>query len=234
MEGGPLDLEDSLRLAALRLRQPAACAYDGLDALLTVCADTVPGADAAAISFTDHGRVHSTHVTDPAVAEVDAWHNRLRVGPLLEQAVEGSAPLAVLVVDDLAFEFDDGPVRLRVTPPFRALHSTTLHSAGGCRTALDLYALAPDVLGLDTTVLADMFARRATSLLYGRDEADGSRYRFAVTLVGRALNLSRAAAEHLLRPHLRHADPVSVAERLVDHLDGGRPRIDAESAPGGP
>ncbi|MCD2190559.1 hypothetical protein [Actinomycetospora soli] len=220
MRSIPLGLDDALRLAALYLRHPAPSTYDGLDALLSVCTGTVPGATAAAISTAGHGRVHSTHATDGAVRDVDAWHNRLGQGPLLDQARVGSPDLAVLLVDDLAFEIDDGAVRVRVTPPFRALHSTTLRCRDGRRTALDLYAAEPDVLGLDTTVLADMFARRATSLLYGSGESPDVRLRLALRLLERALDLTRPEAELLLRPHLRRrgADPVLVAEDLVDHL----------------
>ncbi|WP_433802218.1 hypothetical protein [Actinomycetospora sp. CA-084318] len=170
VRGVPVDLDDALRLAALHLRHPAPTSYDGLDALLSVCTGTVLGASAAAISTAGHGRVHSTHATDPAVRDVDAWHNHLGRGPLLAEAEIGPPDLAVLVVEDLAFEIDDGVVRVRVTPPFRALHSTTLRSEDGSRTALDLYAVEADVLGLDTTVLVDMFARRATSLLHGTGE----------------------------------------------------------------
>ncbi|WP_018332661.1 hypothetical protein [Actinomycetospora chiangmaiensis] len=223
----PFRLDDSLRLAALRLRRPAEPGYDGLDALLSVCADTVPGADAAAISHTGHGRVHSTHCTDPAIAEVDAWHGRSGRGPLLDEARAAPPSLAVLVVDDLAVELGDGAVSVPFPPPFRALHSTTLRARDGRRTALDLYAADPDVLGLDTTVLADMFARRARTLLYGPHEPLDVRYRLALILVRRALDLSPGEAEHLLVPHLqrRGADPVDVAESLVDRLDGGCGRM---------
>lgn len=221
-EGGPPDLDDAMRLAALHLRHPAPSDYDGLDALITVCADTVPGVDAVAVSHTGRGRVHSTHRTHPAVAAMDAWYHRTGRGPLLPAAAAGPAPLTVFLVDDLGAPDDDGPVDLGLVPPFRGLHSTTLRSRHGHRTALDLYATTPDVLGPETTVLADMFARRASSLLYDAREPRTVRRGLALGLVGRALDLSRREAEQLLEPLLRAptVDPVTVAELLLDHLDG--------------
>jgi hypothetical protein len=171
VDGADPDLDDALRLAALHVRDPAPRGYDGLDALLSVCVDTVPGAEAAAISHAGDHRVRSTHCTDLAIAEVDAWHGRLGYGPLLGAARAGPPPLAVLVVDDLASGVGEPVVGVRFPPPFRALHSTTLHCGEGRRTALDLYATVPDVLGPDTTVLADMFARRAITLLHESDVA---------------------------------------------------------------
>jgi hypothetical protein len=97
-----------------------------------------------------------------------------------------------------------------------------LRSQDGHRTALDLYAERPYALGLAATVMAEMFVRRATQLLYGPDEARAARYQLAVNLISRCLDLARLEAEHFLLPHLEGSarDPVAVAERVIDDITG--------------
>ncbi|PVY97263.1 hypothetical protein [Actinomycetospora cinnamomea] len=224
-DGDPFGLEESLRVARSFLSQPAEAGYDALDALVAVCLDNVPGAEAAAISYAGHGLVRSTHLTDPLIGEIDRWHTESGRGPLLDQALAGSSHRQVLVVDDLTFEIVSGEVTVEVTPPFRTLHSTTLRCQDGHRTALDLYAARPRALGLDATAMADLFAQRATRLLYGPDEAAAARFHLAVNLISRCLDLARAEAEELLTPHLEggRQDPVVVAERIIDHITGTDP-----------
>src|ERR1700712_5489896 len=153
--GDPFDLAESLRVVRSFVTRPVDAGYDALDALVAVCQDTVPDADAAALSYAGQGQVRSTHVTDPGIAVIDRWHNQTGGGPLLDEAraqpVHGSA----LNIDDLTFGADSGVISIDIAPPFRALHSTTLRSHGGHRTALDLYAAPPHALGLATTVMAE-------------------------------------------------------------------------------
>lgn len=224
-DGDPFGLRESLRLVRASRDWPDRGGYDALDALVTVCLDNVPGVDAAAVSYAGHGLVRSTHHTDPRIREIDRWHSETGRGPLLDQALSQPAARAVLTVDALTFEVDWAGVTVEVTTAFRSLHSTTLRSQHGHRTALDLYAVRPHAFGLDTTVMADLFAQRATRLLYGPGEAATARIKVAVTLVSRCLDLARPEAETLLMPHLEGGarDPVAVAERLIDHIAGTDP-----------
>lgn len=221
-DGDLFGLAESLRALREFTLRPVESGYDALDALVAVCRRTVPGADAAAISYAGHGQVRSTHVTDPAIDVIDRWHNQTGAGPLLDEARAQSVHGSVLVVEDLTLSVDSGACSVGVRPPFRSLHSTTLRSQDGHRTALDLYAAPPHALGLPATVMAEMFVRRATHLLYGADETRAARYQLAVSLVSRCLDLARPDAEHLLSPHLDdgNRDPVFVAERLIDHITG--------------
>ena len=224
-DGDPFGLAESLRAVRSFVTRPLEAGYDALDALVTVCLGSVPAADAAAISYAGPGGVRSTHVTDPAIAVIDRWHNQTGAGPLLDEARAQPVHGTVLSIDDLTFEVGShaDPVdSVGLTPPFRSLHSTTLRSQDGHRTALDLYAERPYALGLAATVMAEMFVRRATQLLYGPDEARTARYQLAVTLLSRCLDLARPEAEHFLSPHLEGGtrDPVVVAERLIDDLTG--------------
>lgn len=61
-----------------------------------------------------------------------------------------------------------------------------------------------------------MFAVRAATLLYGRDETGGARFDLA-DMISRRLGVLRPEAERLLLAHLhdRDGDPVSVARRLT-------------------
>jgi hypothetical protein len=224
----PFGLRESLRLVRDHDGGPARPGYDPLDALTAVCLDTVPAADAVAVSYAAGGRVRSTHATDPAVDALDRRHEARGRGPLLDEAHAQPWFRAVAIVDDLAVDAlwgmtpdDDGePV------PFRALHSTTLRSVRGGRTGLDLYAVRPRAFGAETTVLADMFAVRAATLLYGRDENGGARFDLAVDMISRRLGVLRPEAERLLLTHLhdRDGDPISVARRLTGETrprDGG-------------
>ena len=104
--------------------------------------------------------------------------------------------------------------------PVAALHDVA--QPGRHRTALDLYAGRPYAPGLAATVMAEMFVRRATQLLYGPDEARAARYQLAVNLISRCLDLARPEAEDFLSPHLAGGtrDPVAVAERLIDDITG--------------
>jgi hypothetical protein len=221
-DGDPFGLEASLQALRDFVTRPIESGYDALDALVTVCRETVPAADAAAISYAGHGQVRSTHVTDPAVAVIDRWHHQTGAGPLLDEALAQPVHGAVLIVEDLTLEVDSGAYSVGISPPFRSLHSTTLRSQGGHRTALDLYAARPHALGLPATVMAEMFVRRATRLLYGAEETQAGRYQLAVSLISRCLDLARPDAEDLLLPHLHGdaRDPVAVAERLIDHITG--------------
>lgn len=223
--GDPFGLAESLRMVRASRGWPDRTGYDALDALVTVCRDNVPEVDAAAISYAGHGLVRSTHVTDPRIGEIDRWHCETGRGPLLDQALAQPSSRAVLTVDALTFEIESAEVTVEVTTGFRSLHSTTLRCQHGHRTALDLYAARPHAFGLDTTVMADLFAQRATRLLYGPDEAAAARITVAVTLVSRCLDLARPDAETLLMPHLEGGvrDPVAVAERLIDHIAGTDP-----------
>ena len=175
-----------------------------------------------AISYAGHGQVRSTHVTDPAIDVIDRWHNQAGAGPLLDEALAQPVHGSVLIVEDLTLEVDSGTYAVGISPPFRSLHSTTLRSQGGHRTALDLYATPPHALGLPATVMAEMFVRRATQLLYGADETRAGRYRLAVSLVSRCLHVALSDAEDLLVAHLGDTakDPVVVAEQLIDHITG--------------
>ena len=224
-DADPYGLAESLRAVRSFVTRPVEAGYDALDALVPVCLGTVPTADAAAISYAGHGQVRSTHVTDPAIGVIDRWHNQTGAGPLLDEARARPVHGSVLSVDDLTFAVDSGadPAdSIDLTPPFRSLHSTTLRSQDGHRTALDLYAERPYALGLAATVMAEMFVRRATPLLYGPDETRAARYQLAVTLISRCLDLARPEAEHFLSPHLAGGarDPVAVAERLIDDITG--------------
>lgn len=220
--GDPFGLAASLQSLRDFVSRPVETGYDALDALVEVCLDTVPAADAAAISYTGHKHVRSTHVTDPAIELVDRWHNQSGVGPLLDEARAEPAHGSVLAIGDLALRVESEAVSIGITPPFRSLHSTTLRSQDGHRTSLDLYAARPHALGLAATVMAEMFVRRATQLLYGPDEARAGRYQLAVNLLSRCLDLARPDAEQFLSSHLgpRTSDPVLVAERLIDAITG--------------
>ncbi|NMO94088.1 hypothetical protein [Actinomycetospora sp. TBRC 11914] len=214
----PFGLRESFRTVS-RQDGRTPLGYDPLDALTAVCLDTVPAAEAVAISYAAGSRVRSTHSTDPAVDTLDRRHGVHGRGPLLDQALAQPWYRCVAVVDDLASDAlwgttpDDGAAPV----PFRALHSTTLRCARGSRTSLDLYAAGPRAFGAETTVLADMFAVRAATLLYGRDETGGARFDLAVDIISRRLGVLRVEAERLLLAHLhdRAGDPVSVARRLT-------------------
>ena len=221
-DGDPFGLAESLRAVRSFVTRPVDAGYDALDALVSVCLDTVPAADAAAVSYAGHGQVRSTHVTDPAVAVIDRWHNQTGTGPLLDEARAQPGHGTVLDVGDLTLAVESGVGAVDLAPPFRSLHSTTLRTQDGHRTALDLYAERPHALGLAATVMAEMFLRRATQLLHGADEARAARHQLAVGLISRCLDLARPDAEHLLSPHLDGGarDPVVVAERLIDDVTG--------------
>jgi hypothetical protein len=221
-DADPFGLLESLRDLRSSVLRPLESGYDALDALVAVCRNTVPAADAAAISYAGHGQVRSTHVTHPEIGVIDRWHNQTGAGPLLDEAVAQPIHGSVLIVEDLTLGIESGEYTVGISPPFRSLHSTTLRSQGGHRTALDLYATRPHALGLPATAMAEMFVRRATQLLYGADETRAGRYQLAVSLVSRCLDLALPDAEDLLVPHLDDTtkDPVVVAEQLIDHITG--------------
>lgn len=221
-EGDLFGFAESLRAVRSFITRPVEAGYDALDALVRVCLDSVSTAGAAAISYAGHGVVRSTHVTDPAIEVIDRWHSQTGRGPLLDMAAAQPGHGAVLDVGDLTLQLDADTLSVEVTPPFRSLHSTTLRSQNGVRTALDLYAEHPHAFGLDVTVTAEMFVRRATQLLYGRADTRVARYHLAVNLISRYLDLARPEAERFLQPHLDGGarDPVAVAERLIDDITG--------------
>jgi hypothetical protein len=196
--------------------------YDPVDAAVGVCLDSVPGADAVAVSYVCASGVRSAHRTDPAIAEFDRRHTERGRGPLLDAACVQPWRRSFFAVGDLAADsvWGDDPPLERV-PPYRSLHSTTLRSAKGTRTALDLYAGPPRTFDVDTTVLVDRFATRVSTLLYGPDDRVRARYDLAIGIVSRRLGIDRSGAERLLLVNLRwSADPVLVAERLTGHAHG--------------
>jgi hypothetical protein len=221
-DGDLFGFAESLRAVRSFVTRPVEAGYDALDALVRVCLDSVSAAGAAAISYAGHGVVRSTHVTDPAIEVIDRWHNQTGRGPLLEMAAAQPEHGVVLDVGDLTLQVDADMLSIEVNPPFRALHSTTIRSQNGTRTALDLYAERPHAFGLDATVMAEMFVRRAQHLLYGRADTTIARYQLAVNLISRYLDLARPEAERFLQPHLDGGarDPVAVAERLIDDITG--------------
>ncbi|MCD2196266.1 hypothetical protein LQ327_23095 [Actinomycetospora endophytica] len=195
--------------------------YDPLEATVEVCLASVPAAEAVAISYVRAGRVRSTHRTDPAIAEFDRWHTERGRGPLLDAAFIQPWRRSFFAVADLAADAVWGAdTPLPAAPLFRSLHSTTLRSACGERTALDLYARTPRAFGVDTTVLVDMFATRVSTLLYTPDDRVSARYDLAITTIGRRLGIEPSAAERLLLVNLEwSADPMVVADRLTCHTD---------------
>lgn len=203
----PFGLIESLR----RIRSDVVerhAGHDPLDALVRVCVDTVPAADAVALSRSGAGTVRSSHWTDPAVAEMDHRHCELERGPLLEAALAPSSSRSVTIVDEVVFDVDvaDGPT-VELSPPFRALHSTTLRSHDGHRVALDLYAREPFAFGPETTVLADMFAIHATNLIYGRPDTAAARDRRIVETIARRLGIRPADARTRLESSLPRTIP---------------------------
>ncbi|MCD2196645.1 hypothetical protein LQ327_25045 [Actinomycetospora endophytica] len=196
--------------------------YDPLDATVAACLGSIPAVEAAAISYVRAGRVRSTHCTDPAIAEIDGRHNEAGRGPLFDEAITQPWPRSFIAIEDLASAAVWGASSpLEIAPPFRSLVSITLRSTPRGRTALDLYARAPQAFDLDTTMVVDMFAVRAAHLLYGPVDPAKSRYALAVETISRRLRLDRPNAERLLLTHLEPlADPVAVAERLTRHADG--------------
>ena len=86
-DADPFGLLESLRDLRSSTLRPLESGYDALDALVAVCRNTVPAADAAAISYAGHGQVRSTHVTHPAIEVIDRWHNQTGAGPLLDEAL---------------------------------------------------------------------------------------------------------------------------------------------------
>ncbi|MEJ2889706.1 hypothetical protein [Actinomycetospora aeridis] len=199
--GEPFGLRESLRLMQAHHNHPDHAGYDPLDALLSVCVDTIPAADAAAISHAQHNSVRSTHLTDPAISEIDRWQEVFAQGPLLDQALASQPYRSVLIVDELVLDAVIEGAIVEAVPPFRSLHSTTLRSERGHRTALDLYARNPNAFGADTSVLADMFAIRAAHLLYGHDDTRAD-LEHILTTTARRLGLSRATLQALLEEHL--------------------------------
>lgn len=174
-----------------------------------------------AISYAKGARVRSTHATSPVVEELDRRHGECEAGPLLDVALAQPAVRTIAAVDDLARRSLWGATAGEFTPPFRALHSTTLRSHRGGRTALDLYSTEPYAFGRDTTVLTDMFAVRAVSMLYGPDEDGGAGYDLAVEIISRRLRVGPGRAEQLLLAclHDHVGDPIAVAERLTGRIN---------------
>lgn len=204
--GEPFGLRESLRLVRAHDLNPGPnpdlAGYDPLDALISVCADNVPGADAAAISHAEYDRVRSTHYTDPDITKIDRWQRDFRQGPLLDQALAPQPYRSVLIKNDLVLgDVIDGTA-VEVLAPFRSLHSTTLRSDHGHRTALDLYARNPHAFGGETTVLADMFAIRAAHLLYGCEDSSDDTQRI-LDAAARSLRLTPGQVQTLLESHLR-------------------------------
>lgn len=70
-------------------------------------------------------------------------------------------------------------------------------------------------------MLVDMFAVRATTVLYGPVDRPRSRYDRAVEILSRRLGLDGPDAERLLLAHLGPpADPLGVADRITRRFGG--------------
>lgn len=211
--GEPFGLRESLRLMRAHDNDPEHAGYDPLDALLSVCVDTIPDVDAAAISHTDHDCVRSTHSTDMAIGEIDRWQCDFEQGPLLDHALSARPYRSVFIVDELVLDAVIDETIVEAVPTFRSLHSTTLRSGDGHRTALDLYAGPVRAFGGETSVLADMFAIRAAHLLYGRDDTRADTHR-VLESAARSLNLTPGQVQTLLESHFHLAGrPLQVEER---------------------
>ncbi|MCD2196263.1 GAF and ANTAR domain-containing protein [Actinomycetospora endophytica] len=168
------DLTTALRRAAhdLTAKRSIRDLDQTLSNIVAAAVSTVPAADAGGISMTDSGQVVSRNPTSDAVTKLDQLQGELQEGPCVTAIVDPPEDGSVLV-RDLAGE--DAARWPRFAPHatesgYRSMLSSELHTGGGMRAALNLYAAGPDAFDAESRLTAGLFALQAAMLLYGSEQ----------------------------------------------------------------
>ncbi|MBN9737933.1 MULTISPECIES: GAF and ANTAR domain-containing protein [unclassified Pseudonocardia] len=136
--------------------------------------DTVPGADGGGVTVADRSRITSRHPTGTDVHVLDDLQAQFGEGPCIDAAARGADGATIYAPDLGGVQAQQewpvfGPAA--VEKGFRSLLSTPLVIQPGQRSALNLYAYAPDAFDESATTLARLFALQAAVLLHGEDKA---------------------------------------------------------------